>query len=223
MEGEIVAVDTAVVPAVLTGSKEEYATIVKDLNRFAKRVQVDITDGDFVPTTTIPLSNVWWPKEWRLDIHLMVSRPSETVETLSQLRPSLAIFPAETGENLLPTFQKIKELGIRTGVALLKTTFPGKVAQYIQAADHVLIMGGDLGRQGGKIDMMQIEKVPLIRKINQKVEIGWDGGINIENIRAIAHSGVDVLNVGNAIQGATDREKAYKELVAEAEKRGVRV
>ena len=47
--------------------------------------------------------------------------------------------------------------------------------------------------------MLQIEKAPIVRSIKQDVEIGWDGGANLDNIRAIAHADFDVINVGSAI------------------------
>lgn len=104
---------------------------------------------------------------------------------------------------------------------MIKTTFPGRVANLIQVADHVMIFAGELGSQGGVIDMMQTEKVPLIRNIKADVEIGWDGGANLSNVRALAHAGIDVINVGSAITQAADAAAMYQSLLAECEKKGV--
>ena len=84
-----------------------------------------------------------------------------------------------------------------------------------------MIFAGELGSQGGAIDMMQTEKVPLIRNIKPEVEIGWDGGINLSNVRALAHDGIDVLNVGSAITRAEDPAAMYQSLLVESEKKGV--
>lgn len=69
--------------------------------------------------------------------------------------------------------------------------------------------------------MLQAEKVPLIRAINPTVEIGWDGGANLSNVRALAHDEVNVINVGSAISSAADPAAMYQSLVAESEKKGV--
>ena len=106
-------------------------------------------------------------------------------------------------------------------MALLPTTFPGSVQQYIEAADHVLIFAGQLGIQGSQADLMQMEKIPLIRNMKPELEIGWDGGANMTNVRAIAHADVDVINVGSAIAQAPDPAQAFQELVAEIDKNGV--
>jgi pentose-5-phosphate-3-epimerase len=68
---------------------------------------------------------------------------------------------------------------------------------------------------------MQLEKVRLIRAIRQDVEIGWDGGANIENAYSLAQGGVDVLNVGGTIAKADDAQATYAALVSEINKHGV--
>ena len=84
---------------------------------------------------------------------------------------------------MLPTFEALKQANIKVGVALLPSTYPGNVKQYIEAADHVLIFAGNLGMQGGQADLMQMEKIALVRGMKPEVEIGWDGGANINNVR----------------------------------------
>jgi pentose-5-phosphate-3-epimerase len=86
-----------------------------------------------------------------------------------------------------------------------------------------MIFAGALGKNGGTADMLQIEKVKLIRAINPEVEIGWDGGVSVENVRTLAHSDINVLNVGSAIMKAPDPKAAWNELEEEKKKRGVRV
>ena len=76
---------------------------------------------------------------------------------------------------------------------------------------------------GGEPDLLQIEKIPLIKNISANIEIGWDGGANIETIRELAHSGIDIINVGSAIATSPDPGKTFTELNEEAEKGGVRI
>ena len=211
----------SIVPTILTNNKLDYRAQIERINSFSKRVQIDITDGIFAKSETILLSNVWWPKGWEADLHLMLARPSLELETILKLKPSLCILHAEAKENLLPIFEELKKHGIKTGVAILPKTYPGDVRQYIEAADSVLIFAGKLGEQGAGADMMQIEKVNLIRNIKAEVEIGWDGGANLQNIRALAHSGIDVINVGSALSRVDNPAEVYEQMVAETDKNGV--
>ena len=210
-----------IIPAILTNDPEQYKKTVTIFQPFTKRAQIDVSDGTFAPVATIPLNNVWWPKEWQIDLHMMVVRPSEQLPIILQLKPSLCIFHAECSEDLLPVIEKIKAAGIKAGVALMQATFPGSVKQYIEAADHVLIFAGEIGKQGGQADMLQTEKVPLIKAINPNCEIGWDGGANLKNVRAIYRAGVDIINVGSALTTASDPGAMYEALVADLDKRGV--
>lgn len=212
----------SIVPTILTDNKQEYRAQAERINVFTRRVQIDVADGIFAPTETLDITNIWWPKNWETDLHLMVSRPSESIDTVLKLNPSLCIMHAEVGEDLLPIFDILKNAGIKAGVALLPSTFPGNVKHYIDAADHVLVFAGQqLGVQGGPADLMQMEKIPLIRNMKPEVEIGWDGGANMSNIRALAHADLDVINVGSAISQSENPAQSFQELVAEIDKSGV--
>lgn len=211
----------SIVPAILTDNKVDYRNQVERINIFTRRVQIDVTDGVFTPATTLDITNVWWPRNWEADLHLMVAKPSEHIDTVLKLNPSLCILHAETSEDLLPLFETLKNAGIKTGLALLPPTFPGNVKQYIDVVDHVLILAGQPGVQGSKADLMQMEKIQLIRAMKPELEISWDGGANITNIRALAHADLDVINVGSAIATAENPAQVFDDLVAEIDKSGV--
>ena len=211
-----------IVPTILTNDKNLYMKQFEAFSKFAKRIQVDISDGVFSPTLTMDESNAWRQPDWAaLDLHMMIMNPSQHLPTILKIKPSLVIFHAETNENLLPIFATLKQAGIKAGVAILKQTYPGKIAPYLEAADHCLIFAGKLGAQGGQADMLQIEKVSIIRSIKSEIEIGWDGGANMANTRELAHSGIDIINVGSAIATAPDPAKMFADLTAEMDKTGV--
>ena len=210
-----------VVPAVLAESKAEYRKQIERINTFARRVHIDVSDGAFAPATTLDISNIWWPKEWKADLHIMAAHPSQSLDIILKLKPSLCILHAEASEDLLPIFATLKQEEIKTGVAILPTTYPGLVKQYIDAVDYVLIFAGQLGVQGSPADMMQMEKIPIVRSMKPELEIGWDGGANISTMRALAHADLDVINVGSALSKAENPAEVYHELVGEIDKNGV--
>lgn len=213
--------EVSIVPTILVNDKKDFRAQVESINSFTRRAQIDITDGVFTPAETLDITNVWWPKGWETDLHLMVAKPSEQLETIFKLSPSLCIFHAEASEDLLPIFDELKKHEIKAGVALLPSTFPGNVKQYIEAADHVLIFAGQLGVQGSPADLLQMEKIALVRNIKPELEIGWDGGANLSNIRALAHADLDVINVGSALSTADNPAEMFNQLVAEIDKSGV--
>lgn len=213
----------SIVPTILTSDQKAYQNQALSYARFSRRIQIDVMDGTFTGTATVPVTQIAFPQGAEMDLHMMVLKPSEHLPRIIQLKPSLVIFHAEAGENLLPIFEQLKAQGIKCGVALLKTTFPGAVKPYIDTADHILLFAGALGKQGGTADLLQIEKVKIIRAMKPDIEIGWDGGANLSNVRALSHADIDVINVGSAIAQAQDPAAAYQQLVQEADQRGVRL
>jgi ribulose-phosphate 3-epimerase len=210
-----------IVPAITVETLDQYQAESQRVGTYARRVHIDISDGEFAPTFLLAEANLYWPEAWEVDIHAMVARPSEHLAAIIQLKPSLVVFHAEVQEDLLPIFQQLKQANIRTGVALLKTTVPSTAERYIKEADHVLIFSGDLGKHGGVASMMQLEKVRLVKKIKPNVEIGWDGGVNLENAYTLTQGGVDVLNTGGTLASAENPAETYNQLVKEINKRGV--
>ena len=200
-------------PTVLAQNEADFATQFERIEPFARRVQIDLGDGDFT-SATLPLEKVWWPKGIVADIHLMYKRPLEHIETLVSLAPSLVIVHAEAEGDLVGMLQHLQTCGISPGVALLQDTPVSQVEQLLAVADHALIFSGSLGSFGGVADLALLEKVEQIRTIRPDIEIGWDGGANDENAVRLVMGGIDVINVGGAIQRADDPQAAYDTLVA---------
>lgn len=212
---------TVIAPTILAETIDEYKASVDRLVPFAQRVHIDISDGEFAPNFLVDEAQLWWPKEWQVDIHAMVMRPSEHLARLIALKPNMIIFHAEIEEDRSALINQIKAAGIKAGIALLRTTVPLAVADIIKLADHVMIFSGELGKNGGTASLMQLEKVRLIKAINPAVEIGWDGGVNLENAYTLAQGSVSVLNTGETITQAEDAAAAYAALTKEINKHGV--
>lgn len=207
-----------VAPTILTKNPTEYKEIIQKYHPFVKRAHIDISDGTLSPDTTVNETATWWPKGWHVDIHMMTANPAAHVDNLIKLHPNLVIFHAEAKDDLLPIFDTLKKNGMKVGVAIVKGVYPPSIKAILEQADHALIFSGDLGKYGGTVDPLLLEKVPLIQEIHPGIEIGWDGGVNLENIRQIVHGGVTVINVGSTIANAPDKAGTYAALMAETEK-----
>lgn len=209
-----------IAPTITTDDPAVYATRLDEFLAFAPRIQIDITDGQFAPSRTINLNQVYWsPADKRtskIDLHLMIKRPIEWLDQIVALVPDKVILHAESDDaaNMLPRiFAHLRRFGMAVGVALLPATQPESVAEIIADVDSVLIFGGYLGYQGGVADLTQLGKIPAIQQINSTVTIEWDGGANLSNVSQIAAAGVDQINIGSAISGASDPAVAYRQLV----------
>ena len=212
---------SVIAPAILAENAQQYKEQVDRITGFAERVHIDLTDGEFAPTFTVSIPELWAPEGWTIDIHAMVNKLDEYVPKLIALRPHLIIIHAEAEGNVLGALKEIKRSGIMAGLALLKPTVPQTVEELIKEAEHVLIFSGELGKFGGTASLMQLEKIRLVKMINPNVEIGWDGGVMVDNAYSLVQGGVNVLNVGGTIQKATDPPAMFAKLQQEISKTGV--
>jgi ribulose-phosphate 3-epimerase len=210
-----------IAPAILAENLDQYKEQIDKVSGFTERAHIDVSDGIFAPSVTVKPDEIWWPEDWEVDIHAMIMNPTDYLQTLISLKPSMVIIHAEAQGELGSVMQTFKQYDIKAGLALLRHTVPQDVEQLIKLADHVMVFTGDLGRYGGKASLMQLEKVRLIKQINPMAEIGWDGGVAIDNAYTLTQGGVNVLNSGGAIQQAPDAKVAYDLLVQEINKKGV--
>lgn len=199
---------SVICPTVMGKDAKEYRKAIQRISDFATRIHIDFADGVFAPTKLEPIADAWWLPGMIVDFHVMYQKPMEHIEEIIQLQPSLAIIHAEA-DNAKEFVNELDGLGIDIGVALLRDTGVDKIINYIDRLDHVLIFSGDLGYYGGKADLTLLNKVKEIKALKPDTEIGWDGGVNEDTLPALINGGVDVLNVGGAIQKAVDPAKAY--------------
>lgn len=210
-----------IAPSITVETEDQFKAAIEKFKPFAQRVHIDISDGQFAPVQLFSVDKIYWPREWIVDIHAMVTKPADYLDKLISLGPHLITIHVETGIDVVPLLEKIKKAGIKAGIALLKPTVPSTVSNAINASDHVLIFSGDLGHYGGTASLMQLEKVRLVKAINPNVEIGWDGGVAIDNAFTLTQGGVNVLNTGGALSKAADPASVYVELTKEINKQGV--
>lgn len=205
-----------VAPTVTATDQTLYRKQLEEVQEFANRLHLDIMDGHLAPVKSLPPSQLWWRPGPLVDIHVMYKKPKMILETLVGLQPDLIILHA-SAEDLEECIMEIKSMAIGCGIALLPEEDPEDMKKIISKVDHVLIFSGNLGHFGGEVDFSLTKKIDVIRKINPNIEIGWDGGVNLENAKKLAESGVDVLNVGGGIHKQKDPEIAYDKLVEAVE------
>jgi ribulose-phosphate 3-epimerase len=201
-------------PTVTAFDTHEYRVQMERLEPFGERIHIDLMDGKFAPTISPGLDQIWWPDKLTADIHLMYQNPTAEIDQLLHLKPRLVIIHQEAAVNHREFADRLRQHGIKVGLAILASTTVEQIHERILSFDHVLVFSGDLGKHGGTADMTMLDKVSRIREYSPDVEIGWDGGVNDQNALALITAGVDVLNVGGFIQNSTDPAAAYAKLKA---------
>ncbi len=205
-----------VCPTITAENSHTYREQVERVCSFARHVHLDLMDGKFASNRSIEPEKLWLPDNITCDVHAMYDDPESILNEISKLSVRTFIVPAESKCDFKLLSKIVRAKNMYFGVALLADTTIESVKQVIELVDHVLIFSGNLGHQGGSVaDLSLLSKVAEIQVINSSVEIGWDGGINSENVAQISDSGVAVFDSGGFRHFAKDPSKAYQSVVSE--------
>lgn len=205
----------SIVPTIDATTADEFRKQISLVSNFAVRLHIDVADGEMTPQALVPINDIWWPGGVRADVHVMYKRPMAHLPALIALSPQLVIMHAESEGDFAKASEALHSHGIEAGVALLPETPVTLIESGLAFIDHVLIFSGTLGSFGGTADLALLDKVKYLKRLKPQLEIGWDGGVNEQNVRGLAQAGVEVLNTGGFIHKAQDPHLAYATLVAE--------
>lgn len=211
---------SVICPAILAADEAGYHAAMEKIAHFAERIQIDLTDGQFAKNPTVKPEQAWWPVGIAADFHLMYKNPGAAVDVILEHKPHMIIVHAEADGNFSALARRCRTLGVKTGVALLPRTSVEAITTALNDIDHVLIFSGELGSYGGHANLDLLRRVATLKHYKPSLEIGWDGGVNDQNISRLAAGGVDVFNVGGFLQKAEDAEHAYKILDRIAQETG---
>lgn len=203
---------TVICPTVTAYEPHQYREQIERASKFAERIHIDLMDGEFAPTVSPDLLQVWWPHNIYADIHLMYQRPMDHLQQLIKLKPHMVIIHYEADVNHMHFAAELHKNDIQAGLALLENSRIEAAEQVMHSFDQILIFSGNLGHHGGKANLEQLSKVAYVKKHHPEVEIAWDGGINDQNAVQLASSGVTVLNVGGFFQKSEMPHDAYDKL-----------
>ncbi len=166
----------------------------------------DVMDGHFVPNLTFgPLIVKAARKSTKLplDVHLMIEEPDRYLEQFAEAGANHLSVHFETVIHLNRTINKIKELGMKAGIAINPSTSISVLKYIMEYADLLLIMSVNPGFGGQNFISNSLKKikeaVKLREELNANFLIQVDGGIDAKTIKPVLDAGCDVFIVGSSI------------------------
>ena len=182
-------------------------------------LHIDIMDGIFVPNISFGQAitkRMGELCEKPLDVHLMIMQPERYVEQFRDAGAEIITVHYEACRHLHRTVSRIKELGMKAGVALNPHT-PVSVLEEIAAdLDLVLIMSVNPGFGGQKFIHASVDKVRSLVELrtrkNASFIIEVDGGVNMETGKLLAEAGAEALVAGSFVFNSASPQETISNL-----------
>ena len=171
-------------------------------------IHVDVMDGHFVPNLTIgPVvqRSVRSRTDAVFDTHLMVTNPEDLLEVWAKAGSDYLTVHAEVCPHLHSTLNRIRDLGMRSGVAINPSTPLTSIEHVLSDMDLLLVMTVNPGFGGQSFIETQLPKLEKARRLiddhGADIVIEVDGGVKPNNADRIVAAGADALVAGSAIFG----------------------
>jgi ribulose-phosphate 3-epimerase len=173
-------------------------------------LHVDVMDGHFVPNITLGAPIVKSLKAFLqdqpidLDVHLMVSEPLKWINDFAAAGAARYTFHVEATNDAAGVIRKIKEAGMKAGVALKPATPLSAIDHVVADVDLVLIMTVEPGFGGQAFMPEPLAKVRELRRRYPHLNIEVDGGVAADTIELCAEAGANCIVSGSGIFKAGD-------------------
>jgi ribulose-phosphate 3-epimerase len=205
-----------IIPAILPKSFSELEQSLFLVRGLAKVVQIDICDGLFVPSSTVPYTDrarfdrilkqeegmpSWEDFDFEMD--LMVNDSAKAADEWVRAGASRVLIHIESPDDrvALEKLQPLRDehgVGIDVGLGISLQTPIGKLETLAPLASVIQCMGiTHIGKQGEPLDEQIYGRISEIARLYPEHVISVDGGVTLENAPKLASAGARRLVVGS--------------------------
>ncbi len=215
-----------IVPSILAADFGHLATAAEAARAAgARRLQIDVMDGRFVPNISVGLPVVEALSRAvtaHLDVHLMIVEPERWLNRFAEAGAGGLTVHVEATPHLHRVVQSIRALGLEAGVALNPATPLAAVEEILPEVDIVLVMTVNPGFGGQAFLSRTVAKIERLRAMLDAARLGAalqvDGGIDTTTASLAARAGATQLIAGTSVfQAGVPVAEALRQLREAAE------
>jgi ribulose-phosphate 3-epimerase len=185
-------------------------------------VHFDVMDNHYVPNLTIgPLvcSAIRPYTTAPIDVHLMVKPVDRIIPDFAKAGANIISFHPEASEHVDRTLQLIRDQGCKAGLVFNPATPLNYLDHVMDRLDLILIMSVNPGFGGQSFIPSALAKLrearERITRSGRDIWLEVDGGVKVDNIRAVADAGADTFVAGSAIFSTPDYRSTIAAMRAE--------
>ncbi len=217
-----------VVPAIIPHTKQQLETEIKKVAKFAHLVQIDISDGVFVPVKSWPYNGrdqeffqaltheeTGWPRweDVNIELHLMVKNPETVLGEWIKTGVASVVAHIEATENFQKIIDICRENTVAVGIAIKPSTDIARLDPFVPHVDFIQCMGSDmLGKHGVHLDDRAVIQIKKLHELYPERIIAIDIGVTNDTEQRLVSAGATKLISGSDILYNDNPEGEYREL-----------
>ncbi len=209
---------TKIAPSILSADFSVMGETVAKLEKCgADLIHCDVMDGTFVEPITFGgqmIKNIRPLTKLPLDAHLMIEHPKTQVKFFAEAGADIITVHYKACAKISDTYLEetlrlIKSYGVKCGAVVNPDVPVENIFPVFPLCDMVILMSVYPGYGGQKFIPEVMEKIKTARQYAIKcgrpdMDIEIDGGVTLENAKAIREAGANVLVAGSAVFNSPD-------------------